>query len=382
MEELSALAAENAEGRQALILEDTNGDGKADKRTVFAGDSTTPPGSSSQRRRAPRAARTVFLKDTNATIARHEGDPASRLRLGDTPTRSTASRSIGWRALHGGGIFHRSQVESPWAPTTRLVDGGVFRFEPRTWKFEVYVPHNFPNPHGHVFDSWGATSCSTQPGAAVYGPRSRRRVFPTPKPITRHGRQGAHAAGRRRRDPVQPSLPERCTGNVIVLNVIGFRGLLNTAGRRRRRSELDGSRADSQSSDETSVRSMPRSAPTARSMSPTGTIRSSGTCSTTCATSRATACTADLSCHRHRAAARHAGEGRGRTDRAATGPAQGARGSRPLSRQDRAQRAQDRRRDGGAADGTAHSTESDRYEHHMLEALWCGSGTTVLTKRC
>ena len=30
-----------------LILEDTNGDGKADKRTVFAGDCTTPPASSS-----------------------------------------------------------------------------------------------------------------------------------------------------------------------------------------------------------------------------------------------------------------------------------------------------------------------------------------------
>ena len=30
------------------------------------------------------------------------------------------------------GIFHRTQVETPWGPTLRQADGGVYRFEPRT----------------------------------------------------------------------------------------------------------------------------------------------------------------------------------------------------------------------------------------------------------
>ena len=55
----------------------------------------------------------------------------------------------------GEGIFHRTQVETPWGPTVREADGGVFRYEPRSAKFEVYIPMNFPNPHGHVFDGWG-----------------------------------------------------------------------------------------------------------------------------------------------------------------------------------------------------------------------------------
>ena len=31
----------------------------------------------------------------------------------------------------------------------------VFRFEPRSFKFETYIPMNFPNPHGHTFDYRG-----------------------------------------------------------------------------------------------------------------------------------------------------------------------------------------------------------------------------------
>ena len=143
-----------------LILEDTNGDGKADKRTVFAGDLQQPDRlrvlqrrrASSRRRRTSCSSRTptattsydvkeILLHgfdtaDTHHTINSFTFDPGGALYMQE-------------------GIFHRTQVESPWGPATRLADGGVFRFEPRTWKFEVYVPMNFPNPHGHVFDHWG-----------------------------------------------------------------------------------------------------------------------------------------------------------------------------------------------------------------------------------
>ena len=81
-----------------LILEDTNGDGKADKRTVFAGDLHNPTGFEFWNGGVilAQAPNLVFLKDTNgddkATTASRSSSAAS------TPptrtTRSTASRSI------------------------------------------------------------------------------------------------------------------------------------------------------------------------------------------------------------------------------------------------------------------------------------------------
>jgi hypothetical protein len=130
----------------------------------------------------------------------------------------------------GEGIFHRSQVESPWAPTTRLVDGGIFRFEPRTWKFEVYIPHNFPNPHGHVWDTWGRNILfDATGGQPFYGPSfSTKKYFPDAET------NRAPRPGKVRTRPVGGAeilssrhFPEEMQGNVIVLNVIGFRGLLN-----------------------------------------------------------------------------------------------------------------------------------------------------------
>jgi hypothetical protein len=128
------------------------------------------------------------------------------------------------------GVFHRTQVETPWGPTVRQADGGVYRFEPRTWKFETYVPYNFPNPHGHVFDRWGRDIIfDATGGQPYYGPSfSTKKYYPAmetrdaPKPGTVRTRPvgGAEILSSRH-------FPEEMQGNVIVLNTIGFRGLLN-----------------------------------------------------------------------------------------------------------------------------------------------------------
>jgi len=128
------------------------------------------------------------------------------------------------------GIFHRSQVETPWGPTVREADGGVYRFEPRTWKFEVYVPMNFPNPHGHVFDAWGRDIIfDATGGQPYYGPSfSTKKYYPAmetnkaPRPGSVRTRPvgGAEILSSR-------AFPDSLNGNVIVLNTIGFRGLLN-----------------------------------------------------------------------------------------------------------------------------------------------------------
>jgi glucose/arabinose dehydrogenase len=217
-----------------LILEDTNGDGKADKRTVFAGDLNNPTGFEFYNGGVilAQAPNLVFLKDTNGDdrydtkqILLHGFDTADTHH-----TINSFTFDPGGALYMGEGIFHRSQVESPWAPTTRLVDGGIFRFEPKTWKFEVYIPHNFPNPHGHVFDTWGRNIVfDATGGQPFYGPSfSTKKYFPAaesnkaPRPGAVRTRPvgGAEILSSRH-------FPEEMQGNVIVANVIGFRGLLN-----------------------------------------------------------------------------------------------------------------------------------------------------------
>jgi len=52
------------------------------------------------------------------------------------------------------GVFHRTQVETAWGPV-RNQNGDIYRWEPRTGRFERYVAYGFANPHGRVFDYWG-----------------------------------------------------------------------------------------------------------------------------------------------------------------------------------------------------------------------------------
>jgi hypothetical protein len=217
-----------------LILEDTNGDGKADKRTVFAGDLNNPTGFEFYNGGVilAQAPNLVFLKDTNGD----DRYDVKQILLGGLDTADTHHTmnsftfDPGGALYFGEGIFHRSQVETPWGPTVRQADGGVFRFEPRSWKFEVYIPMNFPNPHGHVFDSWGRDIVfDATGGQPFYGPSfSTKKYYPAmetnkaPRPGTVRTRPvgGTEILSSRQ-------FPEEMQGNIIVLNTIGFRGLLN-----------------------------------------------------------------------------------------------------------------------------------------------------------
>jgi glucose/arabinose dehydrogenase/lysophospholipase L1-like esterase len=217
-----------------LILEDTNGDGKADKRTVFAGDLNNPTGFEFYNGGVilAQAPNLVFLKDTNGD----DKYDVKQILLGGLDTADTHHTmnsftfDPGGALYFGEGIFHRSQVETPWGPTVRQADGGVFRFEPRSWKFEVYIPMNFPNPHGHVFDYWGRDIVfDATGGQPYYGPSfSTKKYYPAmetnkaPRPGTVRTRPvgGTEILSSRQ-------FPEEMQGNIIVLNTIGFRGLLN-----------------------------------------------------------------------------------------------------------------------------------------------------------
>ena len=217
-----------------LILEDTDGDGRADKRTVFAGDLNNPTGFEFWNGGVILAQQpnVVFLKDTNGD----DKYDVKEILLHGLDSADTHHAINSFTFDPGGalymqeGIFHRTQVETPWGPTTRLADGGVFRFEPRTFKFEVFIPMNFPNPHGHVFDQWGRDIVfDATGGQPYYGPSfSTKKYYPAmestaaPKPGTVRVRPvgGTEILSSRH-------FPDAMQGNLLVLNNIGFQGVLS-----------------------------------------------------------------------------------------------------------------------------------------------------------
>ena len=339
-----------------LILEDTNGDGKADKRTVFAGDLHNPTGfefcnggvlvAQPPNLRVPQG-------HQRRRQVRRQGDRPARPRLGrHAPRDQQLHVRSGRRALLPGRHLpphagrDRRGARSRARPTAASSASSRGRGSSRSTSRSTS-----PTRTATSSTAGAGTSSSTAPAASrTTGRRSR------PRSTTRRWRPSkAPKPGDVRTRPVggveilsSRHFPEEMQGNLLVLNVIGFQGLLNYklsedgAG-----PQVDRGRADPVSRPtRTSARSTPRSARTARSTSSTGTTRSSATCSTTCATRPATSCTAASTASRYpgRPLLKPA-QIAGAADPAAARPAEGAGGPRPLPRQDRAERA---RHEGGA----------------------------------
>src|SRR5204862_8016360 len=126
-----------------LIFEDTNGDGKADKMTVFADDLHNPTGFEFYNGGVlvANAPDLLFLKDTNGD---DKYDVRERVIHGlDTADTHHTSNSIvldpGGALYMQEGTFHHTQVETAWGPSKRVANGAVFRYEPKSQKFDVYV---------------------------------------------------------------------------------------------------------------------------------------------------------------------------------------------------------------------------------------------------
>ncbi len=215
-----------------LILEDTDGDGKADKCIEFASDLHNPTGFEFYNGGVIVACQPDiwFLKDTNG-----DGKADVRERILHGFDSADTHHAINSFVYDGGGglyfqegIFHRVQVENPWGPALRLVDGGVYRYEPRTQKVATYIPHSFPNPHGHVFDRWGQDFVTDGTGSTTcWGtPFSVNAYFPS-----KRGKPPAVYKQRTRPTSATEILssrhfPEEMQGNFLIQNVIGVLGIL------------------------------------------------------------------------------------------------------------------------------------------------------------
>jgi len=215
-----------------LILEDTDGDGKADKCTVFADGLHCPTGFEFYNGGilVAQAPDVMFLKDTQG------GDKADlRVRvLNGIDSADTHHTSNSFTLDPGGalyfqeGTFHHTQVETPYGPPQRCANAGVFRYEPRTQKFDVYITYGFANPHGHVFDRWGQDIVVDGTGAVPYHAAlfSGHLDFPQ-----KHAGPPTVYKQRTRPCPAMEVLssrhfPPEMQGNLLVGNVIGFQGIL------------------------------------------------------------------------------------------------------------------------------------------------------------
>jgi putative heme-binding domain-containing protein len=215
-----------------LILEDTNGDGKADKVTAFADNLQNPTGFEFYNGGVivAQAPDLIFLKDTNGD---GKADVFQRILHGlDTAdTHHTANSFVldpGGALYFQEGTFHHTQVEDPYGPPKRVANGAVFRYEPRTQKFDVYVTFGFANPHGHVFDRWGQDIVIDGTGAQPY----HAPLFSGYLPYPQKHRTPPQVYQQRTRPSggmeylSSQHFPPEFDGNLIVTNCIGFQGIL------------------------------------------------------------------------------------------------------------------------------------------------------------
>jgi len=216
---------------KVLIFEDVNGDGKADKETVFADKLHVPTGIELGNGGAyvSQQPNLMFLKDTDGD---DKADTREIILHGfDTADSHHAMHAFTWDA--GGalywqeGTFHHTQVETPYGPQ-RVKEAGVFRYEPRTEKFEIFVSYPFANPWGHYVDRWGQDFVADASGGANYFGTAFSGQVDYPN---KHGSMeqflkmqwrptcGCELISSR-------NFPEDTQGDYLLNNVIGFQGVL------------------------------------------------------------------------------------------------------------------------------------------------------------
>lgn len=148
----------NEPNDKLVILEDTDGDGRADKSSVFADDLHIPLsfefGDGGVY--VSEMPHLTFIKDT-------DGDGKADLRrvvLSGFGTEDShhALHDFAWTPdgdlIFRESIFHHSQVETPYGPV-RQANSGWFRYEPRTQRLTSFGTYHSTNPWGVTFDDWG-----------------------------------------------------------------------------------------------------------------------------------------------------------------------------------------------------------------------------------
>jgi putative heme-binding domain-containing protein len=214
-----------------LIYEDTDGDGKADKETVFAGGLHLPTGLeiADGGCYVAQEPNLVFLKDI-------DGDDKADVReivldgFDSADSHHAISAFVSDPAgglLMMEGTFHQTAVETIRGPR-RCSNAGIFRYDRRREQFDVFVSYGFANPWGQTFDRWGQYFVADASGGANYFGTAFSGDVDYPQ---KHGslkqfltKQWRPTAGCEFVSSRQ--FPDEAQGNYLLNNCIGFQGVL------------------------------------------------------------------------------------------------------------------------------------------------------------
>ena len=177
-----------------VILEDTDGDGKADKSTVFYDKLHCPTGFQFYNGGVlvVDQPRIIWLKDTDGD---DKADVVVHV-LDGWATEDTHHTVGAFEASHGGllhmmeGVAMSTTVETPWGPFRNFGSSGCYVLDPRTWKISHYVTPGYGNPWCFVYNEWnqgfpgdgtGANQHWDTPlsGKQFQGRKGLNAVFPT-----------------------------------------------------------------------------------------------------------------------------------------------------------------------------------------------------------
>ena len=214
-----------------LILEDTDGDGKADKQTVFADGLHLPIGFEF----APEGVYISQGTNLKLLIDDDGDDKADREEIilsgfddHDTHHAISAFCSDPSGAIYmAEGVFLHTNVETSYGPV-RGTNGGFYRYNPQRRRLERTAQLSIPNPWGIAFDEWGQHFFAETSGPDV------RWMYPgSVKP--RYG-VATHKSYNLIEDAhrVRPTsglefvhsrhFPDEVQGDLLINNTIGFLG--------------------------------------------------------------------------------------------------------------------------------------------------------------
>ncbi len=215
---------------QLLILEDTDGDGRADKRSVFADGLHLPIGFEI----APEGVYLSQEPNLALLIDDDKDGKADRKELilhgfdsHDTHHAISAycSDASGAFYLLEGRFLH-SQVETPYGPR-RCNDGGAWRFDPKSFRLERFNQTDVSNPWGFSFNRWEQPHLSdASPGENWWAlPLSAKMPYGIEIPkieqfVPKRSRpsSGAEFVSSRH-------FPDEYQGDFMTCNTIGFLGI-------------------------------------------------------------------------------------------------------------------------------------------------------------
>ncbi|MFC1757626.1 PVC-type heme-binding CxxCH protein [Planctomycetota bacterium] len=161
----------NEPNDKLVILEDTDGDGRADKSSLFADNLHIPLsfefGDGGVY--VSDEPHLTFIKDTDGD---GRADFRRRVLTGfGTEDSHHSLHDFTWTPdgdlIFREGIFHHSQVETAYGPV-RQRNSGWFRFTPRTQRLVSFGTYHSTNPWGVTFDDWGQHVASHPIYAAAF----------------------------------------------------------------------------------------------------------------------------------------------------------------------------------------------------------------------